>query len=962
MGLLGISIPVIIHLLNRRHAKHVEWGAMRFLLDSLISRRRRVLLEEMLLLAARCLLVALAAIALARPFISASSQVPWVVVLPAALLAVGLFGVSFALTRYPVWRRRVIAVLVLLVALVVGAVVAEKKLNLKRFGAGGARDVALVIDGSSSMTMTIDGESNFSRAVKEALSMIDSAPRGFSFSVIIGGSVPNVLAPAPTPDRKQLQDLLREAQPVQGTMQALDTLGVAATTLARGDNPGKQIVMIGDGQSIGWRTDKPELWTHLQDAFTRFPAVPQVIWRRLSMPQTIRNVTLSSVKLSREVVGTDREVRIDVTVANTGGEAVTAQEVRLTIGDKVLSDRSLDQLQPGVSATVSFRHRFEHVGSEVIRARVEANDEMSGDDEAVHVVNVMDTLKVLVVDSATTTRLLDRPGAFVTLALMPDMQRLKSGTSSKPENSFLVKPELMSLFELTEQSKSGVIDASVVVLVDVAQLPSLLAVRLADFVEKGGGLLVVSGRRVRPEFYNKWSSGLGQVMPLLLGALEAPGEGKGPALDLKSFSHSALRPLQSSDLGAAIFDSYWTPEGEPSSDVQIGARFANGEPFLAEREMGRGKVLQVNAPLDGTAGNLVARQGFLPLVHEMVYYLARPVVANLNLPPSRGATLQLGVAGTRSTGGGLRGEYFSHINARDGATERVDPTISGKLSWPTALPSVESGLWVRWSGSIAVPANGVYVFETVPTCDIQVMINGHKLRKDRNERAEVDLNRGRRYDLTVEFRSPPNAESRRIHLEFSGPGLTSQAIPSEWLSPQPVGGQKSKVAGLETTIAGPSKRTLVGHYITSGDGTMALRIDKNLVPGLYAANVPDSLRTAAKSMLSSEGKFVFGVTVDGEESRLAPLSQEETDFIAEYLNFIAAGSVADVLSAFVGKSFGREIWRSLALAAFVLLLLEVELTRWIAKQRRAGEEGDVTFEDANLPSSEFRDQLEKIGS
>mgnify|MGYP002637129590 CR=1 FL=1 len=116
LGVLGVSIPVIIHLINRRHAKVVQWGAMRFLLDSLISRRRRVLLEEMLLLATRCLLVALVALALARPFISASSRVPWVVVLPAALLAVVLFGVSFALWRYPVWRWRVLAVVVLLVA------------------------------------------------------------------------------------------------------------------------------------------------------------------------------------------------------------------------------------------------------------------------------------------------------------------------------------------------------------------------------------------------------------------------------------------------------------------------------------------------------------------------------------------------------------------------------------------------------------------------------------------------------------------------------------------------------------------------------------------------------------------------------------------------------------------------------------------------------------------------------
>ena len=474
VGLLGISIPVIIHLLNRRHAKIVDWGAMRFLLDSLISRRRRVLLEEMLLLAARCLLMALIALALARPFISANSSVPWVVVLPAALTAVVLFGVSFALWRYPVWRLRVIFVVVVLVALCGAAILAERRLNLKRFGGGGSRDVALVLDGSSSMTMTIDGESNFARAVKEAATYIESAPRGFSFSLIIGGSVPNVLAPAPTPDRKRLNDLLLEAQPVQGTMQALDTLAVAATTLARGDNPGKQVVMIGDGQSVGWRTGQTDLWAHLQEAFTRLPAPPLVIWRRLPMPQTIRNATLSSISLSRQVIGTDREVRIDVTISNTGGEAITPQEVRLKIGEKTLSDRSLSQLPPGVSATVSFRHRFERVGTEVINAQIVANDEMPGDDEALRVVHVMDSLKVLVVDSAASRHYLDRAGAFVSLALMPDMQELNLPETRKGD--FLVEPELLSLSELTARGGAG--DAGVVVLVDVPELPVGVAASL----------------------------------------------------------------------------------------------------------------------------------------------------------------------------------------------------------------------------------------------------------------------------------------------------------------------------------------------------------------------------------------------------------------------------------------------------------------------------------------------------
>ena len=45
-GLAAVSAPVIIHLLHRR-IKQVDWGAMRFLLEMLAKRRRRLFLDEL---------------------------------------------------------------------------------------------------------------------------------------------------------------------------------------------------------------------------------------------------------------------------------------------------------------------------------------------------------------------------------------------------------------------------------------------------------------------------------------------------------------------------------------------------------------------------------------------------------------------------------------------------------------------------------------------------------------------------------------------------------------------------------------------------------------------------------------------------------------------------------------------------------------------------------------------------
>ncbi len=70
-GLASIAIPILIHLLMRRRRKPVMWGAMRFVMEAYRRTRRRLLLERWLLLAARCLLVALAALAIGRPILGA---------------------------------------------------------------------------------------------------------------------------------------------------------------------------------------------------------------------------------------------------------------------------------------------------------------------------------------------------------------------------------------------------------------------------------------------------------------------------------------------------------------------------------------------------------------------------------------------------------------------------------------------------------------------------------------------------------------------------------------------------------------------------------------------------------------------------------------------------------------------------------------------------------------------------
>ncbi|MCA9288603.1 MAG: BatA domain-containing protein, partial [Phycisphaerales bacterium] len=69
IGLGCVALPIVIHILMRRRRRPVRWAAMRFLIEAYKRQRQRVRLEQLLLLAARCLIVLLAAMAIARPMV-----------------------------------------------------------------------------------------------------------------------------------------------------------------------------------------------------------------------------------------------------------------------------------------------------------------------------------------------------------------------------------------------------------------------------------------------------------------------------------------------------------------------------------------------------------------------------------------------------------------------------------------------------------------------------------------------------------------------------------------------------------------------------------------------------------------------------------------------------------------------------------------------------------------------------
>ena len=652
-GLAAVAIPIIIHLLNRQRATLVDWGAMRFLMESLTSRSRRILIEEIILMALRCLVVALLVLAMARPFLPSRTTIPWALVLPAMLVAVILAGVAAAVWSSRTTRWALLGAAAVLAGFAVGASLLENILQERRWSlSGGERDVAILIDGSTSMTVPVDGRPNFQRAIEEAQTVIQACRPADAVSILLAGPVARPVVPNPIADREELATALKELVPTGGSMRVVDSLSAAAASLAEGDNAAKKIVLITDGQSVGWDARHEARWKFLAAGLKNFDVPATIICRTLELPKAFRNAAIQDIRFSRKVVGTDRPVRIDVSILNTGSTPIEPLSVELAVDGAAVARQDTGEMLPGAAETVRFDHRFDKPGPHLVSARALSEDEMPSDNTATRVLPVIDKLPVLVVEGSPSPGLLDGAASFVEIALTPTADEGPAETPEKPDDTKPVaESDLGSLVALTVVAAPDIASVadfqqySLVVLANVPRLPQATGDRLVRFVQAGGGLLILPGDKAMPDFYSAWRGEGGQpFIPAGLGKRESLPDA--PAhFGLKTLSHPSLalmRDTTQSDADRAVVTAFWNLDVDQKDQaIRVGGLLDTGAPLLVERKVGKGYVLMTPMSLDRRDSNLPSLKCFVPLVHELAYYLAAPALAQTNVPPGSEFVLEL---------------------------------------------------------------------------------------------------------------------------------------------------------------------------------------------------------------------------------------------------------------------------------------------------------------------------------
>jgi len=646
IGLAAVAVPILIHLFHRRRAKVTDWGAMRFVLAALAARRQNIRLEEALLLALRCFLVALLAAAMARPFVPAHSAVPWPVVLPALLVAAVLGAVGVALwdSRRVRWALLGVGALLLLGAAAV--TVWEYATQQQRWTGGSeGRDIAIVLDGSTSMTRAAGGGTAFDRAVEEARAVVAACRPGDAVSVLVAAETPRPVVATPSFEHERVAAELGAAAPAGGTLRVLRALSAAAESVRAGSNPAKKILLISDGQTVGWQVQDAAAWEFLAAALGEgegpASARPEIVVRNLPAPDSFANVAVREIRLSRPVVGTDRPVAIRVTVENTGTGRVEPQAVELAIDGAAPRRQPVGALLAGGAETVEFHHHFRRPGRHLLAARVLCEDALGADDAAARVVCVRETLEVLLVDGAPSVRPLGGAAAYLELALAPPV-----GEAEEAARDNLIAVNVVPATRLGQEGDFG--RYGVVALANVPLLPPDVAAALAAYVRDGGGLLLLPGDRAKPAFYNAWRTGAGvHVPPGGLGERRQLPEDRPARLAPPSFRLPGLQALAAapqSHLDELEVRAYWTLEmDEGATATRVAARLNTADPFLADRRLGKGRVLMTALSLDARDTNPGAAGALVPLLHEMVYALAAGGQDGANVPPGAEAVIELPV-------------------------------------------------------------------------------------------------------------------------------------------------------------------------------------------------------------------------------------------------------------------------------------------------------------------------------
>ncbi len=561
-GLAAASLPVILHFFYRSRYRTVPWAAMKFLLTSIEQTSRRLRFQELLLLIARTALLALLALALARPSSLASKG-----------------------------------------------------------SDGDAVDAILVIDTSLSMGAREGPVTRLDRARQAALAVIDHLPPHSTAQVVTVADRASKLGPPAASNLEHVREVVRG---VELSHLATDLLPGAVEALAairRGHSPNKEVYFFTDLQRRGWEQQSAALAAKLRE----IKEEASVTFVRCGT-RAPRNVALVGIASQSGIPHTGERVGFAVLVRNSGNETVRDLTVTLEVDGRAREKESqaVSALAPGETIAVTLTAKLDRPGLRIVTATV-GPDELDADNRLSKILHVREQARALVVDGAPSELRPENSSTFYlmhTLRPVPESGWGAYHLQPRAVSPLEAAPALLGDMDLCILVNAPVQAAGEN---SPSALSPDFVERLAAFVREGRGLLVFAGPRVSPELYNRALWDEQRLLPARLGAVQG-GPDAGTfrpdpnSIDAQSFlAGFREEPLSRLDQ-AGVFQRVAVEERE-DGEAKVVLRYADGSPAVVTRKAGAGTVMLITTSADLRWTDWPLRHTFLPFVHVALSHL-----------------------------------------------------------------------------------------------------------------------------------------------------------------------------------------------------------------------------------------------------------------------------------------------------------------------------------------------------
>jgi uncharacterized membrane protein len=449
-------------------------------------------------------------------------------------------------------------------------------------GAAGA--TVILIDSSLSMRR----EQMFSNAIARAGSIIDEAHNDESLALFAFGSRYELVSRF-TIDKARLRSTLKTLKAGWEGTDYEQALRGAESLLAESKIAGrKRVVLISDFQASGWNQ---------ANASFKLSSDIQLQTVDVGDNNPSANVAVTSVEAHGAVFGQKYLESLSVQISNFSDTPRDRLAVDFQINDQTVEKREVS-LNTRETKPVEFTGFNLTEGSNRCVIEVGATD-FAPDNRFYFTIRREAPAKALIIESAARGR--------------SDSFYLQSALNLKDAMPFNFAVKTAGAVD-----PAGVADNALIILNDSGSLSPALSEGVKKFVEAGGQLIISTGPHTDA---NSFNDSLREITPVTFHYVVQTRPSESLAITDIKFDHPIFEVFRDSGrLAAARVFGYLRADAKPNTSVL--ARYEDGSPALVEGKAGKGRVILFTSSLGPSWNDLPLTSLYLPLVQQMVRYLA----------------------------------------------------------------------------------------------------------------------------------------------------------------------------------------------------------------------------------------------------------------------------------------------------------------------------------------------------